>query len=208
MATLYVETSLPMSAAMGRDPDAMRLLQSVTQAQAPPQPLAHQIVVPAACLMEAFSAFQRQRSQHNQFSDDLRRWAVQLRRDVTSGAAAAMLRHVVEARGEANRLLDDMQSRLALAVEELCRGAVVIPVEPGVVLDSLRAQHLRQMTDNLILHAVLADARARPAGRKALLTGNTNDFEDPQVLALLQAAGVEGPLSTAGEALEWLAAGP
>lgn len=197
MAILYVETSLPMSAAMGRDPDALRLLQNF-----PPR---HTLAVPAACLMESLSAHQRERSNYYDVANRLRQQANQLLRDRSSAAAAAMMARLREAAIEADRLQNDIQSRLVAVLDELTRRATVIPTDPFMFAASLQAQHLRQMTDNLILHTILAHAAADTAGQpKALLSGNTNDFNDPQIRALLSGAGIAELWSTAADAEAWL----
>jgi hypothetical protein len=196
VVTLYVETNLPMSIAMGRDADALRLLSNAGQS--------YELIIPAACLMESLSAFQRERSVHNEFAGRLQQRAGQLRRNLLSGSAVSMLSHVEQAEIEAGRLLNDMQVRLVQALQELCRSATVLPVDPTLFASSLTTQHLKQMTDNLILHMILADAPARPSEHKALVTGNTNDFTDPQIVQLLNSAGIEEVFATAGDALQWV----
>ena len=196
MAILYVETSLPMSIAMGRDADAANLLQSIATP--------NEIVMPAVCVIEALTAAMRERNLHQEFRSHLTNRAIQLRRDLVSAAAKSMVSHIEQARTDADALWNDIQTRLADALEQLCRSATLIQVQPAVVAASFRSQHLKQMTDNLILHMVLADARTRAQSRKAILTGNVNDFQDPIVLQLLSGVGIEGPLATAGEATEWL----
>ena len=196
MATLYVETNLVMSIARGQDVDAARLLDT---------PPPHRLAMPAVCVMEAVSAFQRVRSDHNRFwNDDLARWARDPGRDLTSAAATAMLGHLGRARVEADQLIGDVRARLLSALDDLVRRAVLIPPDPTVVTDSFRNQHLGQLTDNLILATVVADAGTRD-GPKALLTGNVKDFGDPAVVALLRAVGIDGPYATAADAVRWLA---
>ena len=195
MAILYVETSLVMSAAMGRDADALSLIQNC-----PPR---HTLAVPAACLMESLSAFQRERSGYNDFENRLKQQANQLLRDKSSFAAAKMQAHLQQASVELANLQNDVQTRLIVALEKLVHSALLIQSDPRVVSLSLQTQHLRQLTDNLILHTVLSHASADAAERpRALLTGN--DFNDPQIRTLLTNAGITELWATATEAFDWL----
>jgi hypothetical protein len=197
VATLYAETNLLIGLARGQDVNAPGILTL-------PHP--HRLVLPAACVMEAMAAFQRVRSDHNRFrNDELGRWSRELGRDRTSPAAAGMLQHIEAARLAADQLIRDVRDRLTAALTAIASGADLIAIDPAVLANSASVDHLDQMTDNLILHTILADAPGR-SGPKALLTANVNDFGTPDVVQLLRAVGVDGPFATAADALRWLAA--
>jgi hypothetical protein len=193
VATLYIETNFILSFASGQDADAGQVLEL---------PAPHKLAIPAVCFMEALSALQRKISELNSYIGELDRWEKDLRRNNTSAIARSILQHNQQTKFRAGELINEMDARTAEGIERLCASAVVVPVETATVLDSLRRRHMRQQTDNLILHSVLADARSR-VGPKALLTGNTRDFRDPKVAALLTSAGIVFHSTPAG-ALGWL----
>ncbi len=197
MATVYAETNLLIGLTRGQDPDSPRLLSL---------PAPHRLVIPAVCVMEAMSAFQRLQSDHNAFwgkNGVMGQRGRELGRDLTSAAAAAAVLHVEPARVATDTVFADVRSRLTSAIGAAAERADLIGADPAVLLQSLRSAHLGQFTDNLILHTILADANGRP-GPKLLVTGNSNDFEAPDVVRLLTAAGVDGPCRTAADALGWV----
>ena len=201
MATVYAETNLLVGVARGQDLDAAGLLSL---------PAPHRLAVPAICVMEAMSAFQRLQSDHNAFwgrNGVMGQRGRELGRDLTSPAAAAAIRHVEQARVATEQVFVDVRSRLTAAIDAVAGRADLIATDPAVVLQSLRSVYLVQFTDNLILHTILSDAAGRP-GAKLLVTGNSNDFEDPDVVRLLAAVGVDGPCRTAADAVRWLANRP
>ena len=59
-------------------------------------------------------------------------------------------------------------------------------------------------TDNLILHSILDQASRFPDATKALLTDNTRDFDTPEVLAALAAAGIAKRCRTVAQLLGWI----
>lgn len=199
MASLYAETSLVLGIAMGHDADALSLLFAF--------PPVHGLILPAVCLMESFSAYQRKRSDHNEFVNGLQRQAKQAKRDTSSPAAGRLRATLQQAVVDSTLRQNDIESRLVLALTELTSRARIVPVEVGVYSAALATQHMRQFTDNLILHTILADAAAPGhVGPKALLTSNTKDFDDPQIRSLLTAAGVTEVWPTSADAKAWLAA--
>jgi len=84
-------------------------------------------------------------------------------------------------------------------------GRVVAATLAGVgELEMVTNMLVPDPTDNLILHSILADARARPVDAKALLTGNTRDFCTPHVEAALKAAAINKHFTNVTAALGWL----
>ncbi len=75
---------------------------------------------------------------------------------------------------------------------------------PDIIHNAITDMLIPDPTDNFILHSILADAQARPADTKALLTGNTRDFSTSDVEAPLQAATIHKHFANVTAALGWL----
>lgn len=71
------------------------------------------------------------------------------------------------------------------------------------MLACLPDESISEPTDRLILHAILAHARASDPGPKAFLSANKNDFGQQAAVEALEAAGVRY-FSSSQAAIGWL----
>jgi hypothetical protein len=197
---VYVETNFLMSVAMGREARGDDLLAAVSPSV--------RVVIPSACFMESFSAFEDEQKRRNWFRAELDKQIVQLRRDTTSANAGTLLRRLEESRTANDQLLNDVQARLFQLVDRAADVLDRIPTTPAVLRAAVGKMLIPDPTDNLILHSIIDHASRCSAANKALLTDNTKDFDTPDVLAALAAVGIGRPFRSVTNILGWLGSGP
>lgn len=179
MTVLYIETNFLVGIARGQDPLAQNLLN------APPANL--QILIPAPCCMEAFSTVNYYRSKGRAFNKAIRDKFPDLQRNQSSPSARQLLRSLQSAEVDNQNLLNDLQSSLFLAMHDVFRNAIIIPLNNSTLGSSIDPQqeYIKDPTDNLILHCILEHAKSLMGGPHAFITNNTKDFNDPRIKRLL-----------------------
>jgi hypothetical protein len=106
-----VETNFVMSHCLGRDSSTEVLLANSL--------LNLQLVIPAVCIMEAFSAFEDERKRHNRLVGELEQQVRQLERNVVSPRIQTLIDHLTRSVIEFTAIFNDTQSRLVDAIETL-----------------------------------------------------------------------------------------
>jgi hypothetical protein len=192
---LYVETNFLMSVAMGREAKGNDLLAAITAD--------FRVVIPSGCYMESFSAFEDEQKRRNWFKNELDQQIAQLRRDITSANAASLLANLERSRIANDKLLNDVLARLFTFVDQAAPRIDQLHPTPDIIHNAVTNMLIPDPTDNFILHSILADAHARPADTKALLTGNTRDFCTRDVEAALKAAAINKHFTDVIAALGW-----
>jgi len=192
---LYLETNFIMGAATGRDAEADSLLSVPTDRL--------RIVIPSVCIMEALSAYEDERKRRNRLSGHIDEQVSQLRRDVTSLHAESLLQALEQARLHNENLLNDIERRLVEVVRRLAVRADLINLTPKNCLAGTGL--MDEPTDDLILTMILEHAAGCPQEPKALVTGNTKDFDADPVRGALAGAGIRF-FATAKNFLGWLEA--
>lgn len=170
-----------MSIATGRDPDASDILTDIGSS--------NRLVLPQVCFMEAFSVLNGMHRSRNQFRNQLDQQIGEIRRDSTSAHARKLLSLLEQARIASDKLLEDIDTRLFSTVGRLSRDAELIGLTGEILEEQRKTILIKEPTDNLILHCILAHAREHPAEDKAFLTGD-KDFHDPKVQNELGVVGV------------------
>jgi len=202
---LYIETNFIAGAAMGRDAYTDALLR----ASAPGLRLA----LPAVCIMEAWSVFEDERKRRNSFDNTLNNQLSQLRRDLTSVHAGALLRNLTQALAENFDLLGDIERRLRTTLEQLAGlptgppAAEIIPLSMATFISSIPKGLTDDPTDNLILAVIQEHALQNPS-EKAFLSGNTRDFDTPEIRARLASAGITDYFARTDAFLGWFQSQP
>lgn len=201
---VYIETNFIIGAAAGRDPYCDDLLRI------PSDDL--RVVMPGACVMEACTWIEGERTRRREFGRALARQAHEMGRDRTSAYAGSLRDHVSAAAIENERVLNDTEVRfhrvlLNLAGEKVRDESIVRRAE-FLPLGSTWETNLlgpvpNQPTDNLILSVIGAHARENPAERKVLLSGNSTDFNKPEVQALLRECGITDYFTRTDAFLGW-----
>ena len=203
---LYIETNFLAGFAMGRDVHAEALLR------VPPANL--RIAVPAACFMEARSVYEDERKRRNAFENVLDSQLSQLRRDLTSVHATALLLHLEQAYAENVDLLNEIGVRLRDIQEKLAgsqtgfSAAEFLPLTPDLLTRSLADEPTKDPTDNLILAIIQEHALLNPSEGKAFLSGNTRDFDTPEIRARLASAGITDYFARTDAFLGWFQSQP
>lgn len=198
---LYIETNFVAGAAMGRDAYADALLGA--------SPPALRLALPAVCVMEAWSVFEDERRRRNSFGNTLNSQLSQMRRDLTSVHAKALLRNLEQALTENLDLLGDIERRLRTTLEQLAglhvgfSAAEIIPLSAATFINSIPKGLADDPTDNLILAIIQEHALQNPEEDKAFLSGNTRDFDTPEIRALLAAAGITDYFARTDAFLGW-----
>jgi hypothetical protein len=193
-SVLYIETNYLWAIATGRDPDAIGLLKRL--------PAGLWMALPQICVMEAFSVLNATHRQRNQFRNSLDQQISQMRRDSTSPHARDLFSHLEQARIANDNLLEDINSRLFESMDLLAHQAHLIGLDASTLNESLGTILIEDPTDNLILHTILEDTKARLSDRKAFLSGNSKDFGAESVQNALRAADVKY-FAEARKFLEW-----
>jgi hypothetical protein len=78
----------------------------------------------------------------------------------------------------------------------------LLSLTPDALQDCLDTDYLPDANDNLILSVILSDARKR-TGEKALLTGNTKDFDTAEVRVALETGDITSYFSRTEAFLGW-----
>ncbi len=201
---LYIETNFLAGFAMGRDIHAAPLLQI--------SPVDLRISLPAVCVMEAWSVYEDERKRRNGFENILSSQLSQLRRDLTSLHARALIGHLQQARTENVDLLNEIQSRLNDLQEKLAglqsgfAATELLPLTSEILAGCLPDKPTKDPTDNLILAVILNHASQNPNENKVFLSGNTRDFGTPEIRALLSAVGITEYFGRTDAFLGWFQA--
>ena len=186
---------------MGRDVHAKAVLR-VPSARL-------RIALPTVCFMEARSVYEDERKRRNSFENILDNQRSQLRRDLTSVHATALLHHLEQAYAENVDLLNEIQSRLRDVQEKLAGlqagfpATELLPLTPAALAADLAAGPTKDPTDNLILAVIREHALQNPVEDKAFLSGNTRDFDTPEIRALLAEAGITNYFARTDAFLGW-----
>lgn len=198
---LYLETNFIMGAAMERDVSADLLLRLASAEL--------RIALPAVCLMEAWSSFEDEQKRRNFFRQTLDTQIGQLVRDVTSAHARALVQHLQQARTENFDLLNDIRNRLRDVQEKLVglqagfSAAEILPLTLSALAADLAAGPTKDPTENLILAVIQEHALQNPDEEKAFLSGNTRDFDTPEIRALLASVGIADYFARTDAFLGW-----
>ena len=193
---IYVETNFLMSVAMGREPRGDDLLAAVSATT--------RVMIPSACYMESFSAFEDEQRLRKRFGAELDKQISQLRRYSTSASAGTLLRSLEESRIANDHLLNDVQARLYQLVERAADVFDRIPETAEVLRAAVGNVLIAEPTDNLIVHTIIDHASRIPGATKVLLTDNTKDFGTSEVQTALGAVGINKPFRSVTNLLGWL----
>lgn len=195
MVILYVETNFPVGIAKGQDSVAADLLART--------PSSVRLVMPGICYMEALSVLKSEKKQRRKFRSELETQIREVGRDVVSRPARVLVPRLEDANIRLERLQNQVEDRLCLALDDLAKKAALIDLTAEMVQQSLRLGVLDDRTDNLILSCIVAHARSHPSERKAFLSANSTDFEQSAVGEILSDVGVKY-FRQAGDFLGWL----
>lgn len=158
--------------------------------------------------MEACSVFEGERKRHNNQLDLLTQRHLEVRRNVLSPLAPSLANHLAQARIESGSLFEEFKVRLFQALDILGSSAELIHPSPEILKSARDHPLIEDPTDNLILASILAHAKNRPSGAKALLTENRKDFgRNSEARDALRDAGVRY-FAGAPRFLEWHRARP
>ncbi len=201
MTILYIETNFLMRIAQGQEPLAQALLKT------PPTNL--QIHIPAPCCMEAFSAIKHYRSERNYFEAEISKGFKDLEDNQASKYAKQLLISLQEAVINSQKLLNDTQSRLFSAIDDVVNNAMIIPQTNSALMASLDPQqaYIDDPTDNLILHCILDHGKVIANGPHAFVTNNWKDFKSQTIRQLLHDSGEIYYFSDARSFQGWFDAG-
>lgn len=196
MVIVYVETNFLMSIATGRDAQAVTLLKNTA--------LSIDLVIPSICCMEALSALEDELKRRNRFASELNLQISQLKRDQASPYAKSLLSHLEQSLIENKALLNDIQDRLFDALDHLNIRAMIV-LTADMLQASMKIPLIeKDLTDNLILHCILANADLQPNEIKVFLSSNTKDFGTQEVQEALRNAGVNHYFTRTQDLLGWL----
>lgn len=170
---LYIETNFILSIATGRDPQANNLLLNT--------PSSVVIAIPSVCFMEALSASEADLKYRRRFIDEMRLRLSDAKRNTTSQYARSLAFHLEQAIDENKELLKEVESNLISAVNQLSTKAEIIALNTDMVQASLQSSLTQEPTDQLILNCIVNHANLHLTEAKVFLSGNTKDFNKPEV---------------------------
>jgi hypothetical protein len=193
---LYVETNFTVGIAKGQDPDASAFLEH-------PDPDIS-LVFPGVCYMESFSNISHEMRTRGGLYKGIKTHAEEVKRDRTSPKASGLALDLENSILKGDELLSDIKMRLYEALGRISRApAEIIETDQNIIQDCLDHNYLEDPTDNLIFCCVLHHARRNPQDIKAFLSGNSEDFGKPDVIATLASAGVKY-FKVVNNAIGWL----
>jgi len=190
---LYVETNYIVGQAFSQDPVAATILAEA-------QKVGAEVCVPSICAQEALATVEMRVKRTNNFSRTIQVKLRELRAD-HSPTAQAILTLLNQTLIENGRLANERQLRLTAVFQSLSN-ARFVHVDNQTTSQAVFAPIIvGAATDNLILHAIVADAVAAPASDMGFFTRNTRDFNDPAVIASLTNAGINSMFSPVGTSI-------
>jgi len=191
---LYIETNFLMSIATGRDDLAFQLLEN--------PPASVKIAIPSICCLEALSALEDEIKRRNRFENELNLQISQLRRDKTSLFAKSLLSLLEQSLSENRGFVNDIEFRLFQAMAKVAETAEIIELTNNILRESLSTKIItKEPTDNLIIHAILEDAKINPTETKVFLSGNIKEFGTIQ--DLLNQGGITRYFTNCQEFFSW-----
>lgn len=146
--------------------------------------------VPEICIMEAFTAIDRKRSEHNSLRSRVEVRIKELRRCVSSSIAANAANGLEVARVALNAVSSDMLTRRDDVMVRLAAGATIFPIDTGWFSDPERQNVIAATRDSLIADAVVRDAM-RVGTKSVFYSEDTADFDTPEAHGLFRTAGVK-----------------
>lgn len=193
MTILYIETNFLIAIAKGQDPQAGFLISQ------PPNSV--RIFIPNICYIEAISVLKKERQARRSFNDEMDKKLREARRDFSSNHARSLCRNLEQAIIDNQSLLNDIENRIANAMDRSQSHARSIFLDNAILQDTCRDMLTQPETllirndimDNLILRCIVHHATlptAPPTGEKVFISNNTNDFNQPQVQEALHNAGI------------------
>ncbi|MBD2197257.1 MULTISPECIES: PIN domain-containing protein [Calothrix] len=208
MVILYVETNFLMAIAKGQDLEAKELLRSVP-------PSIHRIVIPEICYIEALNRWKKEKYYADEFEKELNKQINNSSRDLASPHAKSFLTSLEQTLILNQALLNDIQVRLFEYIDLLIQTAKVeeIKLDTTIIRNISKAVILqpdtliikRDLMDNLILHCIISHAKSYySTQKKVFLSGNSKDFGKPEVIKILETAGIEKYFTNTNNFLGWL----
>lgn len=195
-AILYVETNFVIGIAKGQDPDALRLLSEGVPGL--------KIVIPAVCVMEAFSTWSIDKKARERFYGEIKKHADEAGRDQSSVLARSLTGSLRQALLDGRELLNAIEDRLYETMERLSENAEILNnIDSQVLFDTFSRGYIDDPTDNLILCAILRHAHSPVPGLKLFVSGNSRDFGTPEPVKALESAGIKYFMAIT-PALGWL----
>lgn len=188
---IYVETNFVMELALFQEEHAqcrglLDLAAGTTSAQ---------LALPAFSIGEAYEAFERKRRNRRRLHRELLEEMGQLGRSQDYAERAAELR---EATAFLVRSGEEQKRRLDATLEEVLEAARILPLEAETFQTAVGYQRTLGLgpQDALVFASALVDLQQRRADEPScLLTKNTDDFADDDVVAELDRFGCK-PLFT------------
>jgi hypothetical protein len=157
--------------------------------------------------MEALYVFEAERKRHRKQLESLKLQRDEVGRNVVSGFAASLSRHLDQAQTETVLLFNDFALRLFHSLEILRSNAELIPPTSEILLASGRSTLVEDRTDNLILTSILEHAKNHPSETRIFLSENRKDFDSNNAKSALRGVGVRY-FADASKFLEWHRAQP
>ncbi len=192
---LYVETNLLLSYATGRDLATVRLIAAL--------PRSVRLIMPACCLMEAFSVLESEGTRRRKFATGLAAETRQIQANLVAPLARSLADRLDVARVDFQELSAEFDARLRGVVGLLAGSAELIPTSPEVVRSALSRPFVEDPTDNLILASILAHAGGDPGPHGAFQSENSRCFGgNREATSVLAAAGIKY-FADAAKCLEW-----
>lgn len=219
MAALYVETNLLIAVATGRAPLAHILLDMDAR------PV--RIAIPGICFFEALQWMEGETKRRAELKRKFKEQIQEVKRDVSGtpeldsklaeqirvverdalGVADELIFHLKKAAIHNDSFLQLINDRLFWAIEKLSARAEILAVTPADLEASRNENLIPDLTDNLILHSVLAHARSSPEVDKAIFTENKSDFRRPEARKAMDAANLTY-IATPKDMMRWVDSRP
>lgn len=197
MLILYVETNLIMAIAKGRDQQAEEMLK---------KPLSEvNLIMPSLCYMEATVAWENDRKQKTKFLENLNLEINEESRKLAE-ESSELLTKLRETKLSYQQSINDFKERFIEAITLVSDRVNLIEIQKNSITKSFNDPILtkdKQIRDNLILQCILDHAQQYPTTPKALLTGNSQEFGQPNIKEVLQQVGINKYFSTAQNFLGW-----
>jgi predicted nucleic acid-binding protein len=171
---VYVETNFVLELAYLRHTsDNCQRLLDVAQAGG------ISLVVPAFALIEARLAWRSNVKRRNRLHSEVRAELGELSR------SRPLIDIGVQSEAFMGALIDTAEqdrSRLEAAVTSLLDRATVLPTEPQIVAEALRAERRLDLSpQDAVVYTTVLDHASRNDGAKVFVTQNANDFRVPQI---------------------------
>jgi hypothetical protein len=169
VAIIYLETNYLVGTATGRLPPFEKFFEQTRPAQ---------LAIPTVCFMEALTALRGEQRASAISQKWLQDRVNKVKASKLIANAGQLRQNLEDAYISEGRRINTIQTQLNDVINQVAKNARMVELTTVAIQGAIAMPYCNQLTDNLILHIILADAQSEHDPARALFTENIRDFRD------------------------------